>query len=70
MSNLHHFKDSESMAHCDYDDVLKVLKIKFHSSPKEHEYANCSREIYEGLKAAKSPGSYFHQNIRKQFQAR
>lgn len=72
MSNLHHFKDSSSMAHCDFDDSTNTLKIKFHSSPpnKVHEYQNCSREIYEGLKAAQSPGAYFHQKIRNQFKAK
>lgn len=72
MSNKHIFsdKDSTSMAHIDYDDDAKALKIKFRSSDKEHEYPNCPRDIYEGLKAASSPGAFFHQKIRNHFKAR
>ena len=67
MSNKHVFKDSTSIAHCDYEDATNTLKIKFHSSSQEHQYRECPKEIYEGLKAAESPGKYFHQNIRSKF---
>jgi uncharacterized protein YihD (DUF1040 family) len=70
MSNKHTFKDSSSIAHCDYNDDEKVLKIKFHSSDKEHEYPGCPKDIYEGLKAAESPGKFFHTKIRNSFKAR
>jgi KTSC domain len=70
MSNKHTFVKSDSMHHCDFDDATNTLKIKFASSSKEHEYQNCSRDIYEGLKAATSPGKYFHANIRNQFKVK
>jgi hypothetical protein len=67
MSHYHKFKDSSSISHCDYDPVEKILKIKFHSSDKEHEFLNCPQNIYEGLKQAESAGKYFHANIRNKF---
>lgn len=70
MSNHHKFVKSDSMHHCDYDDATSTLKIKFTSSDKEHEYPNCPKEIYDGLKAALSPGRYFHQSIRNSFKAK
>lgn len=70
MSNKHKFTNSSSIEHCDYEDATNTLKIKFHSSSKEHEYPGCPKDIYEGLKAAESPGKYFHASIRKQYQAK
>ena len=70
MSNLHHFKNSSSIEHCDYDDDAGSLKIKFLSFDKEHEYPNCPKYIYEGLKAAESPGKFFHTKIRNSFEVR
>jgi hypothetical protein len=72
MSNKHIFttERSTSIAHTDFDDASNTLKIKFRTSNKEHEYQNCSKEIYEGLKAAASPGGYFHRNIRSQFKVK
>jgi len=67
MSNRHKFSNSSSIEHCDYDDALKILKIKFLSSAKEHEFKECPKSIYEGLKAAESPGKFFHQAIRNKF---
>lgn len=70
MSNKHKFTNSSSIEHCDFDDETNTLKIKFHSSTKEHEYQNCSREIYEGLRKAESPGKYFHAKVRNQFKVK
>jgi hypothetical protein len=67
MSNHHKFEKSTSIQHIDYDDASSTLKIKFHSGAKEHEYKECPKSVYEGLKAAESPGKYFHQAIRGKF---
>lgn len=64
MSNHHKFTNSSSLEHCDYDDKTNTLKLKFCSSPKEHEYPDCPKSIYEGFKAAESPGKYYHQHVR------
>lgn len=68
MSNKHHFgAKSDALEHCDFDETSNTLKLKFRSSPKEHEHQNCPKEIYDGLKAAESPGRFYHQKIRNQF---
>jgi len=70
-NNKHSFgAKSSSIEHCDFDDESNTLKIKFCSGPKKHEYQNCSKEIYDGLKAAESPGRFFHANIRNQFKVK
>lgn len=66
-NNKHVFKSSTSIEHCDYDEDIKTLKIKFHSGAQEHQYKECPKEIYEGLKAAESPGRFFHQHVRNKF---
>ena len=70
MSNKHVFKDSTSISHCDFDDDSNTLKIKFKTSDKEHEYQNCPKEIYIGLKNASSPGQYFHKVIRNNYKVK
>lgn len=65
MSNLHHFKNSTSLAHCDFIEP-DTLKIKFHSSEKEHKW-EAPKSVYEALKAAESPGKHFHQHIRGKY---
>lgn len=69
MSNHHKFTNSSSLEHCDFVEP-DTLKIKFHSSKKEHEYPNCPRSVYEALKAADSPGKHFHQHIRHHYKAK
>lgn len=68
MSNKHEFSGSESIAHCDYDDEAKCMKIKFHSG-KTYEY-QCDKSVYEALKVAKSAGAHFHQNIRPRYKGK
>lgn len=72
MSNKHVFSEDKSKAisHCDFDEETNTLKIRFRSSPKEHEHQNCPKEIYEGLKKAESPGTFYHAKIRNQFKVK
>lgn len=64
MSNLHKFNNSSSIDHCDYDDDKGHMIIKFTSGATYH-YPNCSKDNYEALKSAASPGAHFHKNLRK-----
>lgn len=64
MSNLHKFSKSSSIEHCDYLDDKNTLEIKFTSGAIYH-YPNCPKTEYDALKAAASPGLYFHKNVRK-----
>ena len=66
MSNKHHLPHSSSIAHIDYDDANKELEIAF-TSGGIHTFKNCEREHYEGMKKHKSPGTYFHQHIRRRY---
>lgn len=66
MSNLHHFPGSSSLIHCDYDDEKQIMEIRF-TSGQTYRYPGVSKEHYEALKKAESPGKHFHTMIRKQF---
>ena len=60
--NKHEFKSSSSIKHIDYHEKEGLMEICFTSGSTYHY--KCDRSVYEALKAAKSPGSHFHQNIR------
>ncbi len=64
MSNKHRFKDSSSLAHCDYHENTGTLEIAFTSGSVYH-YPDCPKHEYENLKKAESAGKHFHGNIRK-----
>lgn len=64
MSNKHKFANSTSIEHVDYHDDKSTMEIKFTSGVTYH-YPNCNKAHYDGLKAASSPGGYFHSHIRK-----
>lgn len=49
-----------------YDPATKTLEIEFPSGV--YSYPNVPLEAYEGLKNAKSIGSYFSAQIRGKFQ--
>ena len=63
MSNRHHFKNSSSLVHVDYDDDKGTMEICFASGGTYH-YPNCDKAHYENLKQAASAGQYFHRAIR------
>lgn len=63
MSNRHEFEKSSSLSHCDYEDDCSRMEIGFTSGQVYH-YENVPKEVYEALKAAKSPGKHFHTEIR------
>jgi hypothetical protein len=68
MSNKHHFTQSSSIAHCDYLDADGKMHIGFQSG-HTYEY-ECDKSVYEGLKAAKSAGEYFHRFIRVNYKGK
>lgn len=65
MSHKHEFKDSTNIAHCDWHEP-DTLEICFKSGGTYH-YKGCTKDHYEALKAAASPGQHFHQHIRRKF---
>lgn len=68
MPNKHQFPHSTSIQECDYDHEKKELEICF-SSGHRHKFSDVPKEVYEELKQAKSPGSFFHMNIRKVYKS-
>jgi len=68
MSNKHEFPMSTSLQSCDYNDETKEMHITF-CSGGTHKFHDVDKETYEGLKSAKSPGSYFHANIRRSYKS-
>lgn len=61
--NLPH---SSSIQSCEYDDETNEMHITFSSGGK-YRFEKVSKEIYDGLAAAESPGSYFHRFIRRKY---
>lgn len=55
---------SSSLRSVGYDE--ETLEIEFESGGI-YQYSDVPREIYEGLLGARSHGSYFHENVRGQY---
>lgn len=50
-----------------YEDDLHILEIIFNNGGI-YQYRNVPREVFDQLKRAESKGSYFHDNIRGEFE--
>ncbi len=50
--------ESSMMSHVGYDEAAQTLTILFQSG-KRYEYTGVEREVFDGLLAAPSQGSYF-----------
>lgn len=57
---------SSSISDCEFDDVTNEMHITFASGGR-HKFKDVSKEVYDGLIAAKSPGIFFHSSIRRKF---
>lgn len=60
----HDFPHSTSISCCEYDPATKDMHITFVSGGK-HKFKNVDKEHFDSIKTADSPGSYFHQHIRR-----
>lgn len=60
---------SSSIRSVGYDHDEDELEIEFQSGGV-YRYADVSSETYEGLLGAHSHGSYFHENVRGQYDYR
>ncbi|MEF2277996.1 KTSC domain-containing protein [Deinococcus sp. YIM 134068] len=54
--------ESSMMSHIGYDGETRTLTILFHSG-KRYEYSGVEQEVFDGLRNATSPGSYFKTSI-------
>lgn len=64
----HELPHSSSIQCCEYDEDSKEMHITF-SSGGRHCFKEVDKETYDGLHSSKSPGSYFHTNIRRIFKS-
>lgn len=62
----HELPHSSSIQCCEYDEATKDMHITFATGGR-HKFSSVDKETYDGLHKAKSPGSYFHQNIRRKY---
>lgn len=64
-----HSKDlphSTSISNCSYDDLTKEMHITFASGGR-HKFNDVTKDVYDGLANAESPGKHFHQFIRRNY---
>jgi hypothetical protein len=66
MPHKHDFPHSSSIQGCEYHPDKNELHITFASGGR-HCFHDVDQETFEGFKAAESPGSFFHLNIKKSF---
>ncbi len=59
---------SSSISCCEYDDETKDMHITFATGGK-HRFKDVSKDVYDGLANAESPGRHFHLNIRRKFES-
>lgn len=57
---------STALLSATYDDETEDLSITF-SNGGTYDYHGVPQEVFDGLKAASSAGSYWHANIKDQF---
>lgn len=68
MSNKHEYTDSSSIKHIDYH-APDTLEICFTSGHTYH-YPNVPKDVYDTLKKAASPGSFFHKSIKNRWEGK
>lgn len=68
MKHKHNHPHSSSISDIEYDDETKEMHITFASGGK-HRFKDITKDIYDGLAKAQSPGSYFHTNIRRKYES-
>jgi KTSC domain len=57
---------STALLSADYDTEANTLDITF-ASGKRYTYENVPESIWDGLRDASSPGSYFFRNIKDRY---
>lgn len=58
------FPDSTCLAGASYDEVLRLLVLRFVSGGS-YSYPNIPMKIWDGLIAASSKGRYYNEEIRR-----
>jgi hypothetical protein len=62
---MEHFPvSSTSLAMVGFDPETLTLSVSFHNGTEYHYY-NVPQEVFEGIRAATSPGKFLDANIKK-----
>lgn len=64
----HEFPLSSSISNVEYNEDTKDMHIEFVSGGK-HCFKNVMKEDFDGFKTANSPGTHFHQAIRRKYKS-
>lgn len=64
----HEFPHSSSIANVEYDEATKDMRIEFVSGGR-HVFKNVMKEDFDGFKNHPSPGTHFHQAIRRNYKS-
>jgi hypothetical protein len=59
--------DSSSLLAVDYLAERKVLRVTFRESGKTFDYQSVPVEVFDGLMAAESKGSWFNEHVRDNY---
>lgn len=63
-----HEVDSTTFSHVGYDAAAEKLTVVFRDGGETYVYKGISADMYRGLLAADSLGTYYHANIRDKFE--
>ena len=59
---------SSNLKSVGYDPDSKQLEVEFHSGAV-HRYEDVPAKVHQRIMSAKSPGSYFHNNVRSAYKS-
>ena len=63
MPRVHVQLSSTALRSCAYDGETQALDVTF-ASGRVFTYEGVPQDVFEGLRDAPSPGSYYHANIK------
>lgn len=63
MARQHVMLQSTALASAEYDDETQTLDVTFRNG-RSYTFENVPETVFEGLRHAPSPGSYFTSNIK------
>lgn len=69
MPAMHEVK-SGNLAAVGHDPATNEIHVRFKSGSTVWIYGDCSPELFDKLRQAESPGSFFHRNIKQVKQGR
>lgn len=62
-----HYVQSSNVASVGYDETSGELHVVFLNSPTVYVYLGVPREVFDGLMAAESKGSYLNREVKSTY---